>query len=54
MVLPFGAAKDNGFILRKAMGISDEVQIVYIRSEKIGLIFQWNLFVNEYSALFNQ
>lgn len=25
MVLPLGASKDNGFILKSAMGISDEV-----------------------------
>lgn len=25
MVLPLGAAKDHGFILKRAMGISDEV-----------------------------
>jgi len=34
MALPLGVSNDNGFILKKGMGISDEVYISYLYSSK--------------------
>lgn len=34
MVLPLGAAKDYGFVLKRAMGISDEVYNVIVKKYK--------------------